>query len=315
MSYKIAYVFPGQGAQFQGMGKDFHDSFDVSKNVYSTANTVLSKDISGICFEGSEEDLKKTINTQPCIVATEIAMFEALNKELNTTPSALAGHSLGEYSAMYCAGVLNLEDTFKAIQKRAESMSKINNGKMTAVISNDINLINKCIEEAKTSGIVSVANYNSLKQVVITGENEAVDKAVEILLSNGIKKVIPLAVSGAFHSELMKNASKDFETVLNKITVNNAKIPVYTNVDAKPETKADNFKIKMPEQIYSSVLWTQTVQNMVKDGITTFIEIGPGRVLNGLIKKTEPEALVYNVNSVETLHDTVKSIKENLLIL
>ncbi len=315
MSYKIAYVFPGQGAQFQGMGKDFYDTFDVSKNVYSTANTVLSKDISGICFEGTEADLKKTVNTQPCIVATEIAILEALKKELRIMPSAVAGHSLGEYSAMYCAGVLNLNDTFKAIQKRAEAMSKVNNGKMAAVISDDINLINNCIEKAKTYGIVSIANYNSLKQVVITGENEAVDKAVEILLNSGIKKVIPLAVSGAFHSELMKNASKDFETILNEIAINNARIPVYTNVDAKPETISENFKIKMPKQIYSSVLWTQTIQNMVKEGITTFIEIGPGRVLNGLIKKTSPEVLVYNVNSIDTLNETVKALKENLLIL
>ena len=312
MTLKFAYVFPGQGAQFQGMGMDFCEKFEVSKNVYQTADLTLNKPISKICFEGNDEDLKKTVNTQPCIVATEIAMLEALNKELKIKPNAVAGHSLGEYSAMYCAGVLNMEYTFKAIQKRAESMSSIKNGKMAAVISDDLDLIKKCLDETKSEGIISIANYNSLKQVVITGENKAIDKAMALLTEGGIKKVIPLAVSGAFHCELMKKASKEFEKILDEITINDAKIPVYTNVDAALETKAENFKRKMPKQIYSSVYWTQTVQNMAKDGINTFVEIGPGRVLTGLIKKTLPDAVVYNVNSVETLNETEKSIKELL---
>ena len=312
MTLKFAYVFPGQGTQFQGMGMDFYENFEVSKNVYQIADLTLNKPVSKICFRGSEEDLKKTINTQPCIVATEIAMLEALNSELKIKPSAVAGHSLGEYSAMYCAGVLNLEDTFKAIQKRADSMSGVKDGKMAAVISDDLDLIIKCIEEAKSEGLVSVANYNSLKQVVITGESKAVDKAAALLTEKGIKKVIPLAVSGAFHCELMKEASEDFKKILDEITINNAKIPVYTNVDAVSETEAENFKQKMPKQIYSSVHWTQTIQNMAEEGINTFVEIGPGRVLNGLIKKTLPDAVVYNVNSIDTLNETVKAIKELL---
>lgn len=312
MTLKIAYVFPGQGAQFQGMGKDFYDNFKEARNVYENANSVLNRNISKICFEGPEDELKQTVNTQPCIVATEIAILEVLNKELGIKPDAVAGHSLGEYSAMYCAGVLNLSDTFKAIQKRAEAMSRVKDGKMAAVISDDMPLIDKCLKEAGDYGVVSVANYNSLKQVVITGEANAVDKAAEIMQENGIKKVIPLAVSGAFHSPLMKNAAFDFQEILEVVSVNDAKIPVYTNVDAKPEMSAEIFKQKMPQQIYSSVYWTQTVQNMVKDGIRTFVEIGPGRVLGGLIKKTEADAVVYNVNSVETMNETIKLIKESL---
>jgi len=314
MTKKIAYVFPGQGAQYQGMGKDFYDNFKVAKEVYEIADRVLKRSISDICFSGSDEDLKQTVNTQPCIVATEIAIYEVLKKELGLEPFAVAGHSLGEYSAMYAAGVLSLEDTFLAIQKRAEAMSSVHDGKMAAVISDDSDLINKCLNEARALGVVSVANYNSPKQVVITGENQAVDKAMELLSADGIKKIIPLAVSGAFHSDLMRGASKDFESILDKITINNSKIPVYTNVDAKAETLAVNFKEKMPRQIYSSVYWTQTVQNIVKEGVTTFIEVGPGHVLSGLIRKTVSEVNVYNVSDLETLKNTIDEIKVKQII-
>ena len=309
MTEKIAYVFPGQGAQFSQMGKDFFDAYNEAKIVYQAADRVLNKSISEICFYGTDEELKETVNTQPCIVATEIAIYEVLKKETGIEPFAVAGHSLGEYSAMYAAGVLNLEDTFKAIQKRANAMSTVKNGKMAAVISDDTELINKCINEAKSLGIISVANYNSPKQVVITGVNEAVDKAMELLMQNGIKKVIPLPVSGAFHSELMKDAAKDFENILNTITINNSKIPVYTNVDAQPEKMAENFREKMVKQIYSSVFWTQTIENLVKDGVTTFVEIGPGRILSGLIKKTVPEVRVFNISDLETLKNTIDEIK------
>lgn len=314
MTEKFAYIFPGQGAQYQGMGKDFFDKFETARNIYEIADKVLKKDISKICFEGSSEDLKQTVNTQPCIVAVEIAIYEVLKKEFGIEPCAVAGHSLGEYSAMYAAGVLSLEDTFLAIQKRAEAMNTVSDGKMAAVISDDMELINKCLEEARVLGKVSIANYNSLKQVVITGENQAVEKAMELLSMNGIKKVIPLAVSGAFHSELMTGASKEFESILDKIEIKNSKIPVYTNVDAKAETFANNFREKMPKQIYSSVYWTQTVQNMVKDGITTFVEVGPGRVLSGLIKKTEPDVRVFNVSDLETLKTTIEEIKVKEII-
>lgn len=309
MTQKIAYVFPGQGAQYSGMGKEFFDKYKSSKNVYDIADKVLNKDISKICFEGSEEDLKQTINTQPCLVATEIAILEGLKSETEIMPTAVAGHSLGEYSAMYCAGVLSLEDTFLAIQKRAEAMSIVKDGKMAAVISDNIELIEACLNEAKSLGTICVANYNSLKQVVITGESKAIDKAVELLQTNGIKKVIPLAVSGAFHSPLMKTSADMFETILEKITVNDSKIPVYTNVDANAEFLAEKFKIKMPKQIHSSVYWTQTIQNMVNSGINTFVEIGPGKVLSGLIKKTSPEVIVYNISDLESMAQFIDNIK------
>ena len=314
MTEKIAYVFPGQGAQYMGMGKDFYEKFDAAKNVYQTADKILNKEISRICFEGNEDELKQTSNTQPCMVATEIAIFEVLKELSGIEPYAVAGHSLGEYSAMYAAGVLSLEDTFKTIQKRANAMSSVKSGKMAAVISDDMDLINNCLNESQKLGVISIANYNSPKQVVITGVDEAIDKAVELLTCAGVKRVIPLAVSGAFHSELMKNAAKDFETILDKIRINNSKIPVFTNVDAKAETLAQNFREKMPKQIYSSVHWTQTIQNMVGDGVTTFVEVGPGRVLSGLIKKTVPEVKVYNVSDVESLEAFLNEYKVKEII-
>ncbi|MBQ7450152.1 ACP S-malonyltransferase [bacterium] len=314
MTEKFAYVFPGQGAQYQGMGKDFFENYEEAKKVFQTADKILNKNISEICFNGNEQELKMTVNTQPCIVAVEIAILEVLKKELNIEPFAVAGHSLGEYSAMYAAGVLNLEDTFLAIQKRANSMSSVHDGKMAAVISDDIELINKCLNDAKSLGIISIANYNSPKQVVITGENRAVDEAMELLSANGIKKIIPLAVSGAFHSELMKISAEDFSSILDKIKINNSKIPVYTNVDGKPEILAENFREKMPKQIYSSVYWTQTIQNMVNDGVTTFVEIGPGRVLSGLIRKTVPDARVFNLSDMSTLKSTIEEIKVKEII-
>ena len=314
MTEKFAYVFPGQGAQYQGMGKDFFDNFEAAKKVFEIADRVLDRNISEICFNGNDNDLKQTINTQPCIVAVEIAIYEVLKKELRIEPFAVAGHSLGEYSAMYAAGVLSLEDTFLTVQKRAEAMNTLNEGKMAAVISDDMQLIDKCLNDAGALGLVSIANYNSPKQIVITGENQAVEKAMELLSVNGIKKVIPLAVSGAFHSKLMINASKNFEDILDKITINNSKIPLYTNVDAKAETLAERFKEKMPKQIYSSVHWTQTVQNMVNEGVTTFVEIGPGQVLSGLIRKTVPEINVCNVSNLETLKTTIDEIKVKQII-
>lgn len=312
MIRKFAYVFPGQGSQYVGMGKDFFENYEVAKNIYSVANNTLNRDIAKLCFESSEVELKQTINTQPCIVATEIAIFETLNSLVPIKPCAFAGHSLGEYSAMYGAGVMNLEDTFRAIQKRAEAMDIKVGGKMVAVLTKELDVVENCLNEAQNLGIVSVANYNSLGQVVITGEDLAVDKAVELLQNNGVKKLIPLAVSGAFHSNLMKPSAKMFESIFDTISLNDAHTPVYTNVDGQKEYNADNFREKMPKQIYSSVYWTKTILNMVEDGITDFVEIGPGQVLKGLIRKTVDNVNVININNLETLNSAVNEIKETL---
>ena len=306
---KTAFLFPGQGAQFTGMGKDFYNNYDVSKKVYDTADFVLGRKISSICFDGSEEDLKQTINTQPAIVTTSIAALEAL-REAGITASYTAGHSLGEYCAMYAAGVMSLEDTLKAIQKRAELMDSVHGGSMAAVLNASDEQLQAGIEEGRKYGYVDIANYNSPVQVVITGDEEAVSKAGEYMLANGVRKVVPLSVSGAFHSIYMRETGENFSEFVKDLSLKDASIPVITNIDAMPTINSEDFREKMPRQIYSSVQWTQTIQRMISEGVDTFIEIGPGKVLAGLNKKIAPEATVYNIYDTESLKTTVEALNK-----
>ena len=314
MTKKIAFLFPGQGSQSVGMGKDLYDNYESAKNVFDTADKVLGKSITKMCFEGPDEDLKQTVNTQPSIVTMSIAALEALKSELDLTPSYTAGHSLGEYCAMYAAGVMSLDDALKLIQKRADLMSETKGGSMAAVLNAPEGAVEKALQEAPSVGYVDVANYNSPVQVVITGDSDAVAKASELLKEAGVRKVVPLAVSGAFHSKFMENAGKEFEGFVSEFNLSDSKLPVITNVDAEPTTLAADFKSKMPKQIYSSVHWTQTIEKMIADGVDTFIEIGPGKVLAGLNKKINAEVKTYNVFDKESLESTIEALKSELCL-
>lgn len=312
MTKKIAFLFPGQGAQSVGMGKDIYENYPEAKKVYDTADATLGKSITNICFEGPEDELKQTVNTQPCIVTTSIAMLESLWSQLKITPDYTAGHSLGEYCAMYTAGVMSLETTLKLIQKRADLMGMTKGGSMAAVLNASEEVLEAGLNEGKKVGYVDVANYNSPAQTVITGDDAAVKAAGEYMIANGARRVVPLAVSGAFHSKFMQEAGTVFAEYIKDAELCDASLSVITNVDAVATVSAEDFRNKMPRQIYSSVYWTQTIQKMTEEGVDTFIEIGPGKVLAGLNKKIAPEATVYNVYDKTSLDATVSALKEQM---
>lgn len=306
---KVAFVFPGQGSQSVGMGLDLYNGSTKAKEVFENADKSLGRNISKVCFEGPEEDLKLTINTQPAILVTSIAALEALREKCGVEPAYYAGHSLGEYGALYAAGAIDFDATMKLIDKRAYEMNaaaESTKGAMSAVIGMSKDDILSVID--KIDG-VSVANYNSPAQIVITGEADAVAKANDELKAAGAKRVVPLPVSGGFHSMLMKSASDKFAKTVESVSVSDVSVPVITNVDAQPTTKADEFKTKMVEQVYSSVYWTQTVEKMFADGVDTIVEIGPGKVLAGLVKKINPAINVLNVYDTETLNAAIEVLK------
>ncbi len=307
---KIALIFPGQGSQSVGMGKDLYENIQESQAIFEQADKILGFNLSEICFNGPDEELKKTKNTQPAILTVSIAALEALKSRSDVEIACTAGHSLGEYVALYAAKVLDLDSVLKIIAKRAELMNEAatkTQGTMAAILGLNQEKVEECLDSI-TAGIVSVANFNSPEQIVITGETDAVATAMEALKTAGAKRCIPLPVSGAFHSELMKDASIEFASFVNNFDLKNASIPVITNTDAKITTNAAEFKEKMPTQIYSSVYWTQTIQNMIQNGVNTFIEVGPGKVLAGLNKKINADITTYNIYDVASLEATMEAL-------
>lgn len=311
---KFAFIFPGQGSQSTGMGLDLYNNFESAKKVYQTADETLGKKISQICFEGPDDDLKLTINAQSAIVATSIAALESFRQICpDIKPDVVMGHSLGEYCAMYCANVMDLKTTIQAIQKRSELMdaaTKTTKGTMAAILGASIEVIKESIEEASSLGLVQIANYNDPTQIVITGEIEAVNKACELIKEKGAKRVVPLAVSGGFHSKLMNSAKEGFVDFVKTLELNNASIPVITNVDAQQTTEKSDFIEKMPNQINSSVMWVQTIQKAIDMGIDTFIEFGNGKVLAGLNRKISPDIKTYNIYDAASLN----AVKDELMV-
>ena len=281
-----AYIFPGQGSQFTGMCQDLFLKYDTIKPLFTKAEEILEFDISKIMFEGSKEELTQTKVTQPAIFIHSMAILKILGESFK--PDLVAGHSLGEFSALVASGVINYEDGLKLVSIRAKAMQKScekTNGTMAAILALDNNIIEQTCKEIE--GIVVAANYNCPGQVVISGELNAVKLACEKLSNAGARRALLLPVGGAFHSELMIDAKKELSFAIEKASFNEPICPIYQNVNAEAETSVEKIKENLISQLTSPVKWNQSIDHMIKNGTTQFIEIGPGKVLQGLVKKID----------------------------
>jgi [acyl-carrier-protein] S-malonyltransferase len=285
---KKAYVFPGQGAQFVGMGKDLYDSNPLAKELFEKANEILGFRITDLMFAGTDEDLRQTKVTQPAVFLHSVIMAKTLGAEF--TPDMTAGHSLGEFSALVAAGALSLEDGLKLVSARAQAMQKACE-KQPSTMAAVLGLDDAKVEEicAAVDGVVVPANYNCPGQLVISGEIEAIQKACDLAKEAGAKRALVLSVGGAFHSPLMEPARVELEQAIANTQFSTPVCPVYQNVNAQPQTDPEVIKANLIAQLTSPVRWTQTVQNMIADGATNFRELGPGAVLQGLVKKINKE--------------------------
>lgn len=284
-----AYIFPGQGAQFSGMGLDLYENSPLAQELFEKANNILGFNITDIMFEGSAEDLKQTKVTQPAIFLHSVILAKTLGE--NFKPDMVAGHSLGEFSALVTNETLNFEDGLKLVSKRALAMQKaceIQPSTMAAVLGLDDAIVEKIC--AETEGIVVAANYNCPGQLVISGDIDAVDRACETLKEEGARRALVLPVGGAFHSPLMKPAREELAAAIENTTFGKPNCPIYQNVTANAVTDETNIKANLILQLTSPVRWTQSVQQMITDGATHFTEVGPGKVLQGLVRKINREA-------------------------
>lgn len=292
-----AFVFPGQGAQFVGMGKDLYENSPLAKELFEKANDILGYRITDIMFNGTDEDLRQTKVTQPAVFLHSVISALCMGDDFK--PEMTAGHSLGEFSALVAAGALSFEDGLKLVYARAMAMQKACEAQpstMAAVIALADDKVEEICDDVTRKGeVVVAANYNCPGQIVISGTIEGINKACELMKEAGAKRALPLNVSGAFHSPLMNPAKVELEAAINATQFNTPKCPIYQNVDALPHTKPEEIKANLVAQLTASVRWTQTVTNMLTDGATDFTECGPGAVLQGLIKKIDKTANAHGI--------------------
>ncbi len=311
MMAKVAYIFPGQGSQTVGMGKDLFDNFAVSRGVFEEADGALGFALSEMCFSGTAEDLALTANTQPAILTNSIAAFRAMESEGFPKPDYVAGHSLGEYSALVAAGAMSFSDAVKTVRKRGTYMQEavpVGVGAMAAILGLPIETVEIACQEAREGEVCSPANINSPAQVVIAGNADAVDRVIEILKSRGAKRAIKLNVSAPFHCDLMFPAQERLALDLAKIEFSNLSFPIIENVSAKANLKAGRVQTALTEQVSNPVLWAQSVENLINEGVETFIEVGTGKILSGLIRQINRDVRCLNVENTESLRNTLESL-------
>lgn len=309
---KLAFVFPGQGAQKVGMGKDFYDNYDVAKKMFKEADEALGYSIMKMCFEGPEEDLKLTANTQPAILTISCIANEIL-KENGIQPEITGGHSLGEYSALVAAGVLNFQDAVALVHKRGSYMQEavpVGEGGMAAIIGVDRDKIVEVCQQVSAESPVQAVNFNCPGQIVIAGATKGVELAVEELKAAGAKKAVILPVSAPFHSTLMKPAAEKLAVELDKVTISDAKIPVVANVSAEILTKAEDIKASLVAQAASPVLWEDCVARMKEFGADLLLEAGPGKTLCGFNRRIDKTIKSLNVEDVVSLEKSLDYFKE-----
>lgn len=284
----IAFAFPGQGSQHAGMGKELADNFAVARHIFEEASDALDFDLAALCFNGPEDELKLTANTQPAILTVSVATLRVIEQETGLVPAFAAGHSLGEYSALVCAGALSFADTVRTVRQRGTFMQEavpVGVGAMAAVIGLDNEVLEEVCREAAQGEVVSPANFNSPGQIVIAGHASAVERAIGLAKGKGAKRALPLPVSAPFHCSLMAPAGERLKEVLAEVPVNPLAVPVVTNVEAAPNDVAARVKDLLVAQVSAPVRWDESVQKMVDLGVERFIEIGPGKVLAGLVKR------------------------------
>lgn len=300
----LAFVFPGQGAQHAGMGKELAGNFSVARHVFEEANDVLGFDLAKLCFEGPEDELKLTANTQPAILTTSIAALQVMQQEAGLVADYVAGHSLGEYSALVAAGAMTFSDAVSVVHQRGKFMQQavaVGEGAMAAILGIDSELLEKVCAEAAQGQVVSAANYNSPGQIVIAGHTAAVNRAIELAKDNGAKKAMLLPVSAPFHCALMMPAGERLASVLEHVVFQPLNIPVVTNVEARANADHSRIRELLVAQVSAPVRWDASVLTMVDQGVERFIEIGPGKVLSGLIRRIERKMAIANIEDVASL--------------
>jgi len=306
-----AFVFPGQGAQYVGMGLEFYKAFDIARKTFDEANDVVGFDLSKLCFEDSSGELKLTANAQPAILTVSVAAFRILSEETDIKADYVAGHSLGEYTALVASGAMEFKDAVSIVRKRGEYMQRavpLGLGSMAAIVGLEKEEVETICSKVSSNGsIVSAANYNAPGQTVISGNREAVEKASAIAKSKGAKRVVPLAVSAPFHSSLMAPAADNLSKDLKRINFSELHLPVVTNLDAQINMDSNKIMDILIEQVKSPVRWYESMKLLYEIGVREFLEIGPGKTLRGLIRRTLSDPIIYNLEDIKQL----KILREN----